>query len=133
MNNKLEKHVSPLGMWAFSVGTAIGWGSLVVTGNTYLVQAGPVGSVLGLVIGALIMLGDVTQLCISYVLLPGVWRRICIYPRGVRNRSGVPCGVVRGDDLFRYPMGKRHLAAAVFQNILRGYFLLRQALYAVRL
>ena len=52
----LRKHLSPMGAWAFSIGTSIGWGSLVVTANTYLVQAGPLGSVLGLVIGALIML-----------------------------------------------------------------------------
>ncbi len=33
----------------------MGWGSLVVTANTYLAQAGPAGSVLGLALGALIM------------------------------------------------------------------------------
>ena len=51
----LQKHLSPAVAWAFAVGTAIGWGSLVVTANTYLAQAGPMGSVLGLVLGALIM------------------------------------------------------------------------------
>ena len=51
----LQKHLSPAGAWAFAVGTAIGWGSLVVTANTYLAQSGPMGSVLGLVLGALIM------------------------------------------------------------------------------
>ena len=35
------------------MGTSIGWGSLVVTSNTYLSQAGPAGSVLGLTLGAL--------------------------------------------------------------------------------
>ena len=48
--------MSPAAAWAFSVGTSVGWGSLVVTSNTYLVQAGPMGSVLGLLIGALVML-----------------------------------------------------------------------------
>ena len=51
----LQPYVSPLGAWAFSLGTAIGWGSLVVTSNTYLLQAGPLGSILGLVLGALVM------------------------------------------------------------------------------
>ncbi len=55
-----EKHLtanlSPLGAWAFSIGVSIGWGSLVVTSNTYLAQAGPLGSVLGMVTGALVML-----------------------------------------------------------------------------
>lgn len=44
-----------MGAWAFAIGTSVGWGSLVVTANTYLAQAGPAGSVLGLTLGALIM------------------------------------------------------------------------------
>ena len=41
-------------IWAFSIGTSIGWGSLVVTCNTYLAQAGIMGTALGLVIGMLV-------------------------------------------------------------------------------
>ena len=52
----MQRHISPLGAWALAVGTSIGWGSLVVTANTYLAQSGPMGSVIGMVIGALIML-----------------------------------------------------------------------------
>lgn len=52
----LRRHISPLGAWAFAIGTSVGWGSLVVTANTYLAQAGPLGSVLGMALGALIML-----------------------------------------------------------------------------
>jgi len=58
MNTKqgLSQHLSPLGAWAFAIGTSVGWGSLVVTANTYLAQAGPLGSALGMALGALIML-----------------------------------------------------------------------------
>ena len=52
----LRRYLSPAGAWAFSIGTSIGWGSLVVTASTYLAQAGPLGSVLGLAAGALVML-----------------------------------------------------------------------------
>lgn len=52
----LTRNLSPIGAGAFALGTSIGWGSLVVTANTYLAQAGPVGSVIGLVLGAIIML-----------------------------------------------------------------------------
>lgn len=52
----LQPYLSPLAVWALSVGTAIGWGSLVVTSSTYLSQAGPLGSILGLLIGLAIML-----------------------------------------------------------------------------
>ncbi len=53
---KLQPYLSPLAVWALSVGSAIGWGSLVVTSRSYLSQAGPMGSVIGLLIGFAIML-----------------------------------------------------------------------------
>ena len=55
-HTKLGARLSPFGAWAFALGTAVGWGSLVVTANSYLGQAGPWGSVLGMMAGALIML-----------------------------------------------------------------------------
>lgn len=54
-SGQLTPYLSPLGAWAFALGTAIGWGSMIVTSNTYLVQAGPLGSVLGLMVGAIVM------------------------------------------------------------------------------
>ena len=52
----LSPYLSPVAAWAFALGTSIGWGSLVVTSNTYLLQAGPWGSILGLLVGAVAML-----------------------------------------------------------------------------
>lgn len=52
----LQPYLSPLAVWALSVGSAIGWGSLVVTSGSYLSQAGPMGSVIGLLIGFAMML-----------------------------------------------------------------------------
>ena len=54
--------MSPLTVLAFAVGTSLGWGSLVVTSSTYLKQAGPWGSVFGLLIGAAVMM----LVCWSY-------------------------------------------------------------------
>ena len=51
----LKPYLSPLAVWALSVGSAIGWGSLVVTSKTYLTLAGPAGSIIGLLIGFVIM------------------------------------------------------------------------------
>ncbi|MBQ7542548.1 MAG: amino acid permease [Clostridia bacterium] len=51
-----QPFLSPLTVMAFAVGTSLGWGSLVVTANTYLRQAGPWGSVFGLLAGAVVML-----------------------------------------------------------------------------
>ena len=53
---ELKPYLSPLAVWALSVGSAIGWGSLVVTSKSYLSQAGPAGSIIGLLIGFAMML-----------------------------------------------------------------------------
>ncbi len=52
----LQPYLSPVSSWALSVGAAVGWGSLVVTSSTYLAQAGPLGSILGLLVGTVLML-----------------------------------------------------------------------------
>ena len=60
MNRKTEKQLqpyfTPLGTWAFSIGTSIGWGSFVVTCNAYLAKAGVLGTALGLILGMLVIL-----------------------------------------------------------------------------
>ena len=47
---------TPLGMWAFSIGTSIGWGSFIVTCNTYLGKSGILGTVFGLIAGMVVTL-----------------------------------------------------------------------------
>ena len=56
MDKLKSKKVSALGALGLSVGTAIGWGSFVVTGSSFLSKAGPLGSIIGIVIGMLVML-----------------------------------------------------------------------------
>ena len=51
-----QPYLSRLAVWALSIGSAIGWGSLVVTSKSYLSQAGPAGSILGLLAGFIMML-----------------------------------------------------------------------------
>ena len=50
------KNISIFGAFALSIGTAIGWGSFVVIGSSYVSKAGPLGSIIALIIGMLIML-----------------------------------------------------------------------------
>ena len=52
----LAPYLSQTGAWALSIGTAIGWGSFVLTSNLYLASAGPLGSTLGMLVGMVIML-----------------------------------------------------------------------------
>ena len=53
---KQRKGFTPLGMWAFSIGTSIGWGSFIVTCNTYLQKSGVLGTVFGMLAGMAIIL-----------------------------------------------------------------------------
>ena len=66
MNKYDNKHLSVLGAWAFSIGTSVGWGSLVVTSSSYLGQAGPAGSVIGLILGTVLML--LVGRCYAYLM-----------------------------------------------------------------
>ena len=46
---------SPLSVWALSFGCAVGWGAFVMPGTTFLPAAGPLGTVIGIAIGAIVM------------------------------------------------------------------------------
>lgn len=52
----LIPYIPPIGAWALGIGCSIGWGSFVVTSNNYLSVAGPAGSILGLMMSAVLML-----------------------------------------------------------------------------
>ncbi|MBR0261323.1 MAG: amino acid permease [Selenomonadaceae bacterium] len=55
-NTKLKPYLSPLNVWALSFGCAVGWGSFVMPGTTFLPIAGPIGTALGMAVGGIIML-----------------------------------------------------------------------------
>ncbi len=52
----LTHFISPIGAWALAFGCSVGWGSFVMPGTTFLPLAGPLGTALGIGVGALIML-----------------------------------------------------------------------------
>ena len=63
MNQSVSPHekqspayLSPLGAWALAFGCSVGWGAFVMPGNTFLPIAGPVGTAVGIGIGAVVML-----------------------------------------------------------------------------
>ena len=53
--NMLRKYLSPFQTWALAFGCAVGWGAFVMPGTTFLPIAGPLGTLVGLGIGALVM------------------------------------------------------------------------------
>lgn len=52
----LSHYLSPISVWALSFGCAVGWGAFVMPGTTFLPAAGPLGTALGLALGAVVML-----------------------------------------------------------------------------
>ena len=54
-NSGLTRYLSPLGVWALSFGCAVGWGSFIMPATTFLPVAGPLGTALGMALGAVIM------------------------------------------------------------------------------
>lgn len=55
-NTGLRRYLSALEVWALSIGCAVGWGAFVMPGTTFLPLAGPLGTALGMEVGALMML-----------------------------------------------------------------------------
>ncbi len=51
-----KRYLSPMGAWALSFGCSVGWGAFVMPGTTFLPIAGPLGTTIGIIIGAILML-----------------------------------------------------------------------------
>ena len=52
----MKKQLSPLNVWSLALGCIIGWGAFVMPGETFLVQAGPLGTVFAMIAAALVMI-----------------------------------------------------------------------------
>ncbi len=53
---KLERKLSPLNVWALALGSIIGASAFLLPGNSFLGQAGPLGTAIAVSIGALVMI-----------------------------------------------------------------------------
>ena len=51
----MGRHLSMLAVWGLSFGYAVGWGAFVMPGATFLPDAGPLGTVIGVLVGAFAM------------------------------------------------------------------------------
>lgn len=59
---KFKKAMRPIDVWGLALGAIIGWGCFVLPGNAFLPKAGPLGTIVGLLIGAAL----VTVIAFSY-------------------------------------------------------------------
>ena len=53
---ELQKTLNPANIWAVALGSIIGWGCFVLPGNAFLPKAGPLGTAVGMAIGAALIL-----------------------------------------------------------------------------
>jgi len=53
---RITPYLSSLGAWALAFGCAVGWGAFIMPGGTFLPIAGPVGTAIGIGLGAMVML-----------------------------------------------------------------------------
>lgn len=52
---KDEERVGRISAWAYTFGCACGWGAFMMPGNIFLPEAGPLGSLIGIILAALII------------------------------------------------------------------------------
>lgn len=55
-NQQLERKLKPINVWSLALGSIIGWGAFVMPGTTFLPTAGPLGTLIGMAIAALVMI-----------------------------------------------------------------------------
>ena len=53
LSSDRPKTLSPLSVWALSFGCIIGWGSVIMPGTSFLPNAGPLGTIIAILIGAM--------------------------------------------------------------------------------
>lgn len=63
--------LSPINVWGLSLGCAVGWGAFMLPGNLFLPNAGPVGSIIAIALGSVIMLIIGSNFCALAKKYPG--------------------------------------------------------------
>ena len=51
----LEKTLSPAQVWALALGSIVGWGCFVLPGDKFLPEAGPMATIIGFAVGAMLL------------------------------------------------------------------------------
>ena len=62
----LDRYLFPVDAWAIGFGCAVGWGAFVMPGTTFLPLAGPLGTVIALLIGMAVIL--IIGRCFSFLM-----------------------------------------------------------------
>ena len=91
-NGKFKRSMRPIDVWALALGAIIGWGCFVLPGNAFLPKAGPLGTALGMLIGALLII--VIALSYGYLIrkFPVSGGEFIYTKEAIGKRNAFVCG-----------------------------------------
>ena len=89
---KFKKAMRPIDVWGLALGAIIGWGCFVLPGSAFLPKAGPMGTVLGMLIGALLII--VIALSYGYLIrkFPVSGGEFVYTKEAIGKRNAFVCG-----------------------------------------
>ena len=119
---KLRRYLSPLSAWALSFGCAVGWGAFIMPGTTFLPVAGPLGTLIGLGVGAAVMflIGRNYHYLIQH--FPESGGAYCYVRRVCGNDHGYICGWFLILTYVAIVWANATALALVGRNLLGGFF-----------
>ena len=68
---KLRKSLSETNVWALALGCIVGWGAFVMPGNTFLCNAGPLGTAIAMLLSAIVL----TIIAVNYNYMINLFKR----------------------------------------------------------
>ena len=87
-----KKAMRPIDVWGLALGAIIGWGCFVLPGTAFLPKAGPLGSAMGMLIGALLII--VIALSYGYLIrkFPVSGGEFIYTKEAIGRRNAFVCG-----------------------------------------
>lgn len=91
-NGHFKKAMRPIDVWGLALGAIIGWGCFVLPGNAFLPKAGPLGTAVGMLIGALLIV--VISLSYGYLIrkFPVSGGEFIYTKEAIGKRNAFVCG-----------------------------------------
>jgi amino acid transporter len=89
---KFKKAMRPIDVWGLALGAIIGWGCFVLPGSAFLPKAGPLGTMAGMLIGALLII--VIALSYGYLInhFPVSGGEFIYTKEAIGKRNAFVCG-----------------------------------------
>ena len=87
-----KKAMRPIDVWGLALGAIIGWGCFVLPGSAFLPKAGPLGTALGMLIGAMLII--VIALSYGYLIrkFPVSGGEFIYTKEAIGKRNAFVCG-----------------------------------------